>query len=334
MAERPEPAVARSRRSSRSSSSAYSQSRRRRYAGASGGTSIELRSSTTAAIGAAGAVRDPDAAALAHERVERDRHAAGRRPRADRSVRARTRESTARDWTRRPGRRRDPPISFTSASAARNTIGPMSSCIATIADHQRLEPAAPVGILRRDDDRQAERDARRRTAARARRRCDSRRREPGARARRRGPRRATAPRAGPTTTSAVDANRRQRLDVHRRADRGEEQHEAPASPRAGLASRRTSPASRNALRTTRPAASPASSGSKCRRAAEAGDDRAQREQHDGDFAADVADVEREQRIRGCAPNDSEPTDRPGGRGRERPPVRPDRSRTRGARRRG
>ena len=38
------------------------------------------------AIGVAGAVRDPRAAALAHQRVERDRHAAGRRNGDDRSV--------------------------------------------------------------------------------------------------------------------------------------------------------------------------------------------------------------------------------------------------------
>ena len=55
------------------------------------------------AIGAAGAVSDPRAAALAHQRIERHRHAAGRRGRSESFRRADGSACRAHDSRRRPG---------------------------------------------------------------------------------------------------------------------------------------------------------------------------------------------------------------------------------------
>ena len=56
------------------------------YAGVSGGTRTLSVGIDERAVGGAGAVRDPHAAALAHQRVERDRDAAGRRGTDDAAV--------------------------------------------------------------------------------------------------------------------------------------------------------------------------------------------------------------------------------------------------------
>ena len=91
----------RSRRSTRRTRPVESTAGASAYAGRSGGTRILSFASTTLAIGSARAVRDPHAAPLAHQRIERHGHAAGRRRARDACRQRRSCAGTARGWTRR-----------------------------------------------------------------------------------------------------------------------------------------------------------------------------------------------------------------------------------------
>ena len=272
------------------------------------------------AIGRARGVRDPDAAAIAHQRVERDGHAARRRPGANRSVRrvlVHPRLAIRHD-DEAAGRAADL-LALGQRRAKRDRPGQLVE--RDDADHHRLEPRAPVGILDRDEHGQAERDVggghqrapeqrRLRPLEAGEPRADAR---PGAQQRQ--------PQRGERERREADG--RQRLDVHRGAERREEQHEhrrraardRVAQDVAGAAERRARDEARR---------EPGEQRLELQPAADPGDERGEREQDDRDLAADEPQVQPEDRAHQRAERDRA-AERPQRRGQQHRRVRRRRS---------
>ena len=253
------------------------------------------------AVSGAGSVGDPDAAALAHQRVERDRHAAGCRADADRSVLG---------VVMRPGLAigHDHETGARAADLARLSERRLEENRADDIvqrddrDDERLEPAPPRGKFIGDQDPQPERDPRLRHEGAP--------EEAGLRRLDAGNARAEAG-SPPDENEPHDrdrhgnrANRRQRLEVDRGAGGRKEQHEDRHRAPFDRVSEHVAGGGRGVLHHHA-----SGDGGEQRLEVPAPAERrqhdAERDEHERELAADEAQVEREQR-----PDDGAERERP------------------------
>jgi hypothetical protein len=237
-------------------------------------------------------VRNPDAAAFAHQRVERHTHTAGRRRRDDLAVGcfAVHVRLAVRHHDERPRRQR---VQLAGAHQAAPEQQRARQLVDRNQRHQQhLQLRAPARELRRDDGGEAERDTGLRDEPRPRVAADARVDVRGAQ-----PRLDADPdedEAQPGDDERHDADRRERVHAQRRAHRHEEdhQHRHGAALHGGL--------QRVALRQRQVLDDQASCDGRQQRLellhrSDLAEQAAHGNQHQRDFAADVAEVEREQR---------------------------------------
>ena len=254
------------------------------------------------AIGRARAVRDPDAAALAHERIERHGDAAGRRRDRDAAILASGCAGTAHGWRRRRAgaarwRRSRPPApgrcGTRPARRARRGRSPPRAASApgspqvgnSVASTEARPSVMPACEMR---------PVHRYSAGRL---ANTRRPQPGRDTE------ADEPDAHEHQERRHDPERHEGVEPKRRADRHEEDDEHREAPPAAARSSSASPCATATFSITMPAASAASSGSTRSVRPTWLEHHAHADQHDRDLARDVAQVQREERADQAAEGD-------------------------------